>query len=669
MRGRSYPFKSMSRTLLSVLLALAPAAPAFAQFRAVPEVAPGLVSPLGGAGAAVASPLTTAPALAGILAAPSLSPAGLSAPSAASLPALPAAAVPSAASGVSVAPVPADASVPGMAAAGVAASAARTPAVSAEISAAAFPRDVDGRPFVLRSLKDLAVLLGDGATLPGARVFDGSGQRGALVDPAGEAPSIPQGVLRVETHPLRSPADVDLIPRLGNSAALHDELRAHLSALLPIDIYVYHDARGGRFLGLDLSRNPDNAGRLPDLQAHEVATIHRIQAVARDLQVLVREEGATPDLVVNGVPTEMKSVFGGDVSVQVSHANVQLLAHAKRHGLGLGAVALDMDGREIPVEHVEAGLAAVRRAGEIGFDRVYAFNGGAWQTYARDVDGEFRLSRTERPFAPHAASAARAALIPRALAQAPRMNLREVEREITEPSRLLRARGIEAIVTAYGSARIPSPEAARARLAKAEAEAAAGSKSAESRRTLAAAREAVRMSKYYAIARELGALVAREGGGRVAMVTGGGPGIMEGANRGAFEAGGPSVGFNIILPHEQNANPYATPGLEFSFENFATRKMALRRGAMGLVYFPGGFGTMDELFEVLTLMQTGKMPRVPIVLIGERSYWEKILDFSEFDRMGLISHEDLSMFTFAETAEQAWSAIQRFHAVGSPSGS
>ncbi len=648
----------MNRALLAVLLALAPAGPAFAQFRAVPEVAPGLVSPLAGAGAAVASPLTTAPALAGVLTAPTIPSAALSAPAALPLPALPAAAVPS---GAAAAPATAAASVAESAAPGIGAPTA--PSASAELPAAAFPRGADGRPAVLRSLKDLAVLLGDGATLPGSRFFDGAGQRGALVDPAGEAPSIPQGVRRVESHPLRSPADVDLIPRLGNSAAMHDELRAHLSALLPIDIFVYHDARGGRFLGLDLSRNPDNVGRLPDLQAHEVATIRRIQAVTRDLQVLVREQGATPDLIVNGVPTEMKSVFGGDVSVQVAHANVQLLAHAKRHGLGLGAVALDMDGREIPVERVEAGLAAVRRAGDIGFDRVYAFNGGAWQTYARDVDGEFRLSRAERPFASHAAPAARAALIPRALAQAPQMNLREVEREITEPARLLRARGIEAIVTAYGSARIPSPEAARARLAQAEAEAAAGPKSAESRRSLAAAREALRMSKYYGIARELGALVAREGGGRVAMVTGGGPGIMEGANRGAFEAGGPSVGFNIVLPHEQNANPYATPGLEFSFENFATRKMALRRGAMGLVYFPGGFGTMDELFEVLTLIQTGKMPRVPIVLIGEKSYWEKILDFSEFDRMGLISHEDLSMFTFAETAEQAWSAIQRFHAV------
>ncbi|NNN05314.1 MAG: TIGR00730 family Rossman fold protein [Elusimicrobia bacterium] len=649
----------MTRTLLAVLLALAPAAPAFAQFRAAPEVAPTIVSPLAGAGAAVASPLTTAPALAGAQAVPSLAPTALSAPSAASLPALPAAAVPSVASGFAAVPASADAASVGRTASGAAATA--VPAASVEFSGAASARGADGRPAVLSSLKDLAVLLGDGAALQGARTFDGAGQLGALVDASGEAPSIPQGVRRVEAHPLRSPADVDLIPRLGNSAALHDELRAHLSALLPIDIFVYHDARGGRFLGLDLSRNPDNAGRLPDLQAHEVATIRRIQAVTRDLQVLVREEGATPDLVVRGVPTEMKSVFSGDVAVQVSHANVQLLAHAKRHGLGLGAVALDMDGREIPVERVEAGLAAVRRAGEIGFDRVYAFNGGAWQTYARGVDGEFRLSRTERPFSSHAAPTARAALVPRALALAPRMNLREVEREITEPSRLLRERGIEAIVTAYGSARIASPEAARARLAKAEAEAAA-SPSAESRRSLTAAREALRMSKYYRIARELGALVAREGGGRVAMVTGGGPGIMEGANRGAFEAGGPSVGFNIILPHEQNANPYATAGLEFSFENFATRKMALRRGAMGLVYFPGGFGTMDELFEVLTLIQTGKMPRVPIVLIGERSYWEKILDFSEFDRMGLISHEDLSMFTFAETAEQAWSAIQRFHA-------
>jgi len=381
--------------------------------------------------------------------------------------------------------------------------------------------------------------------------------------------------------------------------------------------------------------------------------------------VLVREDGATPDLVVGGVVTEMKSVRGGDVAAQVAHANAQLRAHAVRHGLGPGAVALDVLGREVPVERVEAGIAqAVHGSLSVGFDRVYAFNGGAWQVYARAENGAFRLNRAARPFVHAAADAAPAkpAFVPPSLRRAILPDMDVVEREITQPSRLLRERGVEATVTVYGSARILSPDAARAEHEKALAELGPHPKSPAGRRRMAFAREAVRMSKYYQIARDLGALVASAGGGKVALVTGGGPGIMEAANRGAFEAGGPSVGFNIKLPKEQDPNPYATKGLEFTFENFATRKMALRHGAMGLVYFPGGFGTMDELFEVLTLMQTGKMPRTPIVLIGERKYWDKILDFDEFARMGLISEADLSMFTFAESADQAWTAIQGFHA-------
>ncbi|MEK9144260.1 MAG: TIGR00730 family Rossman fold protein, partial [Elusimicrobiota bacterium] len=178
------------------------------------------------------------------------------------------------------------------------------------------------------------------------------------------------------------------------------------------------------------------------------------------------------------------------------------------------------------------------------------------------------------------------------------------------------------------------------------------------RKRLDAARAAVTASKYYGIARRLGAIVAENGGGEVAIVTGGGPGIMEAANRGAFEAGGPSVGYNIKLDKEQGLNPYVTAGLDFEFQNFSTRKMALRHGAMALVYFPGGFGTMDELFEVLTMMQNRKMARAPIVLVGEKDYWDKIIDFGELARMGLVSPGDLSLFRFADTAESAWRAIQ-----------
>jgi len=672
----------MRRTTLAALLVLAGPARAFAQVREVPVLSPGV-------GAAAAASISAGASLSagsvspnlGVLSpapslpTPSIS-APISAPAAAPLPALPASAITAAApvaGSVASAFAPSAAGAPSAAAAVSAAAADPSGAFAPDAAGASaanqpvalhFPRGADGKPIVLRSLKDLALLLGDGARLSGSQVFDGAKTRGVLVDPTGAAPSIPDGVASVETHPVRDASDVNLIPRLGNSETLHDELRAHLSTLQPIDIFVYHDASGGRFLGLDLSRNPDNADRLPELQAHEVATIRRIQSVTRDLQVLVREEGATPDLIVGGVPTELKSVFKGDVAVQVAHANAQLLSFSKRHGLGLGAVALDLQ-RDLPVEHVEAGIAqAVRVSKEIGFDRVYAFNAGAWQTYARDVDGEFRLNRAARAFAAplHAAAPAAHAFVPHALASAHLPDLHVVDREITEPSRLLRAQGIEATVTVYGSARILSPDAAHAQLAAVVAEVGAHPKSAAGKRRLVFAREAVRMSKYYQVARDLGALVARAGEGKVAMVTGGGPGIMEAANRGAFEAGGPSAGFNITLPKEQNPNPYATKGLEFSFENFATRKMALRHGAMGLVYFPGGFGTMDELFEVLTLMQTGKMARTPIVLVGERKYWERVLDFDQFARMGLIAPEDLSLFTFAESADAAWAAIQSFHA-------
>ncbi|MBI5596906.1 MAG: TIGR00730 family Rossman fold protein [Elusimicrobia bacterium] len=236
--------------------------------------------------------------------------------------------------------------------------------------------------------------------------------------------------------------------------------------------------------------------------------------------------------------------------------------------------------------------------------------------------------------------------------------LEGIVRELREPARLLQAMGVKGTVTVYGSARIPEPEAAQAAFDKAVRRHGRRPTTRAGRAAVRDAREALRASRWYEEARRFGRLVAERGGGELAVVTGGGPGIMEAANRGAFEAGGKSVGYNIILEHEQSANPWVTPGLAFEFANFTTRKMNLRHGAVGLAYFPGGFGTMDELFEVLTLMQTGKMPRVPIVLVGERAYWNKVLRFGEFARQGLISRDDLKLFTFAEDAEQAWAAIE-----------
>jgi uncharacterized protein (TIGR00730 family) len=145
------------------------------------------------------------------------------------------------------------------------------------------------------------------------------------------------------------------------------------------------------------------------------------------------------------------------------------------------------------------------------------------------------------------------------------------------------------------------------------------------------------------------------------MITGGGPGIMEAANRGADEVGAKSIGLNIVLPFEQRPNPYIHPGLCFNFHYFAMRKMHFLLRAKALAFFPGGFGTLDEMFEALTLMQTGKIGRMPCVLFG-RDFWHRLLDLDFLAEQGLIGHEDLRLIDFAETADEAWTIIERFYA-------
>jgi uncharacterized protein (TIGR00730 family) len=217
----------------------------------------------------------------------------------------------------------------------------------------------------------------------------------------------------------------------------------------------------------------------------------------------------------------------------------------------------------------------------------------------------------------------------------------------------LRDHGIRSTVVVFGSARVPSPEHARL-LADA----------ARTPDDVAAADRAVELAGYYDQARRFARIVSERGGALVGagglldnvIATGGGPGIMEAANRGAMEAGAPSVAFNIELPYEQRPNPYCTVALCFQFHYFAMRKMHLAMRANALAVFPGGFGTMDELFEILTLQQTGKGHVVPIVLFGT-AYWRELVNFDALVRHGMIDAADLDLLAFADDAEQAWDML------------
>ena len=223
--------------------------------------------------------------------------------------------------------------------------------------------------------------------------------------------------------------------------------------------------------------------------------------------------------------------------------------------------------------------------------------------------------------------------------------------ELLRPELMQREQGIASTVVLFGSARIPAPEAAQQQL-----EAARASGDAARQR---AAQACVALSRYYEEARRFAHMVTsrtRDMTNPLVICTGGGPGIMEAGNRGASEAGGPSIGMNIALPHEQAPNPYITPELSFQFHYFAIRKMHLLMRAVALVCFPGGFGTLDELFEVLTLVQTGKSRRRPILLFG-REFWSRLINFELLADMGLINPEDTGLFHYVETAEQAWAIL------------
>jgi uncharacterized protein (TIGR00730 family) len=221
--------------------------------------------------------------------------------------------------------------------------------------------------------------------------------------------------------------------------------------------------------------------------------------------------------------------------------------------------------------------------------------------------------------------------------------------ELLKPEMILNEARVESTIVLFGGARIP--EAAKKKTARTQ--------------TLAD------LSQYYEEARRFARMMTerslKSGGTQDIIVTGGGPGVMEAGNRGAEEAGGRSIGLNIVLPHEQAPNPYVTPELCFNFHYFAIRKMHFLMRASAVCVFPGGFGTLDEMFESLTLIQTGRMARVPFLLFG-RSFWEKIINWEALADAGTISDEDLALFRFVETAEEAVAAIDSWEGKGERRG-
>ena len=226
-----------------------------------------------------------------------------------------------------------------------------------------------------------------------------------------------------------------------------------------------------------------------------------------------------------------------------------------------------------------------------------------------------------------------------------------VQLELLKPELVQGEQGVESTVVIFGSARIVAPDVAAREL---EAARAAGDA-----RGVRAAETRVAMARYYEQARRFPAIVTTRSASLskpLFVVTGGGPGIMEAGNRGAFEVGGRSVGLNIVLTHEQVPNRFITPELCFQFHYFAIRKMHFLMRAVALVCFPGGFGTLDELFEVLTLVQTGKSRMRPILLFG-REFWTRLIDFDWLVETGMISPEDVHLFHFVETAEEAWELL------------
>ena len=233
-----------------------------------------------------------------------------------------------------------------------------------------------------------------------------------------------------------------------------------------------------------------------------------------------------------------------------------------------------------------------------------------------------------------------------------------------KPELQMQKYGIKYTIVVFGSARIREHKTAMKKLKSIQKEVDKNPDSKELLKELYIAERMVEKSIYYEDARNFGRLVGKSGKGpqdcKVTIMTGGGPGIMEAANRGAYDVGAKTVGLNISLPHEQYPNPYITPDLCFQFHYFAIRKLHFLNRAKALVVYPGGFGTFDELFETLTLVQTQKSQAIPIVMVG-KAYWNKAVDFDFLKDEGVISDEDLDVFIFAENAVEAWEYILNWY--------
>ena len=246
----------------------------------------------------------------------------------------------------------------------------------------------------------------------------------------------------------------------------------------------------------------------------------------------------------------------------------------------------------------------------------------------------------------------------------PELRSVRMQLELLKPELIQREEGIESTIVMFGSARILPADVAKDKLLAAQQLPAGAARD----QAIRIAQRGVDMARYYEEARAFATLVTNHSAQLqtpIYVVTGGGPGIMEAGNRGAYEVGGKSIGLNIVLPHEQEPNPYITPKLCFQFHYFALRKMHFLMRSVALVCFPGGFGTLDELFEALTLMQTGKCRRRPVLLFG-KDFWTKLLNVDHLVETGMISPDDVNLFRFVETADEAWATLQKEYGLGQP---